>query len=79
MLAELERLHSRSEEARRKAARAEAAAEHKKAELAELAESLRREYGIENWAQAAEWLTRMESEAHAAIERARDLIEAEGI
>lgn len=78
-MAELERLHSRSEEARRKAARAEAAAEHKRSELAELAEGLQRDYGIESWDKAQDWLGYQEAEAEAAIQRARDLIEAEGI
>jgi hypothetical protein len=79
LLTELEQLHSRSEEARHRAARAEAAAEHKRAELAEIAQSLKAEYGIEDWEQAQEWLVRMEAEAEQAVARARDLIEAEGI
>lgn len=79
LLEELERLHSRAEEARRKAARAEAVAEHKRVDLAQLAESLRSEYGIESWDQAGEWLEQAERDAEQALAQARELMEAEGI
>lgn len=79
MLAELERLHSRAEEARRKSAKAEAAAEHKRTELAGIVQALKDEYGVESWDQASGWVEKLESEAAAAVAEARSLIENEGI
>jgi adenylyl- and sulfurtransferase ThiI len=79
LLAELERLHSRADEARHKAARAEAAAEHKRAELSSLLQTLREEFGVESLDEADKVLAELEESAEQAVAAARDLINSEGI
>jgi len=79
LLAQIDTLKGRADEARRRGARAEAAKEQREGVLAQLEADLRTQFGVASWDEAEKLYAELQEQAAAAVERARDTLDREGI